>query len=656
MYKQCYCEQQNSLDSFSCITCKRQNHWPCYDYQITDKQPLEQRCLDCIFQASNPFKQIEHYVRFNNKKNKIFQIGKTVQEQQFSFTFEVTKYYEDIKKNQIILSIFCIKMKDQKQLFVWPSNNIEILVNERYQIKYHETDFAYVPPNNIVNGQNRIQLIFKDKNEYNSLFGILLVKNIEWQEVKQQIMDADKDQIEQIITQQKVFYFDKINKPDENSEESIDVQVQSNLSINLLDPFTTQQLQLPARGKNCQHVNCFDLNTFLIFNSQPNKSRWTCPYCNLTTTFDQIQIDYLQVRLLQDIKIDHPNIYYKIQRVSLNQLFQYQINPKLQKKQMQKKQQILNSQNLTQLIKINNKALEFENNQIQFEIVELQKRNNYTSAYITFKSAKKLIQKIKQKELLKHNIVKDASELAKYFCNLFDLKYYDKFSVFDSQVDLQFLESQQDFELICKAIYENTVSGLFIYFIRFIAPSLKIFAQAIMQFSFYLKLSFKSNYQKKMLELLLAASYDKNEKYSQGYNFKVICSLCKVTNDEYINHIIYLSQKIGTIFYNLNASSLFIVRNCINLSHMFDQDFIYNKLRDDQDIYESSIETIKEIYSIQILKENPNVSEILALILYILYKKDKIYENIWNQFNEYNLGNVKKKFKNLEYKNDFCYL
>ncbi|CAD8190147.1 unnamed protein product [Paramecium pentaurelia] len=655
MQKQCYCEQQNSLDSFSCINCKRYSHWPCYDYQITDKQPLEQRCVDCTFQASNPFKQIEHYVRFNNKKNKIFQIGKTVQEQQFMFTFEVNKYYDDIKKNQIILSIFCIKMKEQKQLFVWPNNNIEIWFNEKYQIKYHETDFAYVSPNHIVSGQNSIKLIFKDKNEFNSLFGIVLVKNIEWQDVKQQIIHGDKDQIEQIITQQKVLYFDKINKPNENQEECIDIQVQSNLSINLLDPFTSQQLQLPARGKHCQHINCFDLNSFLIFNSQPNKSRWSCPYCHLITTYDQIQIDYLQVRLLQDIKIDHPNIYYKIQRVIINQKFQYQIDPKSQIEHIQSKQSILNSQNLTQLIKINNKTFDFENNQIQFEIVELQKRNNYTSSYITFKSAKKLIQKIKQKELLK-NIVRDATELVNYFCNLFDIKYYDKFNIFDSQIDMQFLESQQDFELICKAIYEKTVSGLFIYFIRYANPSLKILAQAIMQLCSHLKLQLKSNYQKKMLELFLAASYDKNERTSQGYNFKVICSLCKVSSDEYTNHLFYLSQKLKTIFYNINISSLFIVRNCINLSHMFDQDCIFNKIRVDQNIYEASIESIKEIYSIQMLKELPFVSDILALLLYLLYKKDKIYENIFNQFNDYNLGNVKKKFKNLEYKNDFCYL
>ena len=51
----------------------------------------------------------------------------------------------------------------------------------------------------------------------------------------------------------------------------------------------------------------------------------------------------------------------------------------------------------------------------------------------------------------------------------------------------------------------------------------------------------KSNYQKKMLELFLAASYDKNERTSLGYNFKVICNLCKISSDEYTNHIIYLS-------------------------------------------------------------------------------------------------------------------
>ncbi|CAD8118330.1 unnamed protein product [Paramecium sonneborni] len=656
MQKQCYCEQQNSLDSFICIICKSQNHWPCYDYQITDKQPLQQKCLDCIFQASNPFKQIEHYVRFNNKNNKIFKIGNTVKEQSFSFTFEVNKYFDEIKKNNIILSIFCIKIKEPKQLFAWPSNNIEICINEKHQIKYDENDFAHVSFAQIVAGQNHIQLIFKDKNEFNSLFGIVLIKKIEWHQIKQKIMDADKDQIEQIITSQKMFYFNKINKPIENQETLNDVYINSDVSINLIDPLTYQQLQIPVRGKNCQHLNCFDLNSFLIFYSQSIKSRWACPYCHLTTTIDQLQIDYVQLRLLQDIKIDHPNIYYEFQRVNINEKFQYQIYPELQNKEIKSKQLLLNSPNLSQLIKINKKAFSCENNQIIIDLFELQKRNNYTSSYITLKSARKLIHKIKQKDLLK-NINRNSTELVNYFCNLFDLKNYDTMTIFDNQIDLQFLQSQQDFELICKVFYEKTLSGLFIHFIRQANSSIKILSQAILSLCFQFKLKLKSIYQKKMLELFLAASYDKNERTSLGQNFKRICSFCKVNSDDYLNHIIQLSQNFKTIFFNFNNSGFFIVRNCINLSHIFEQDFNYNKTKDEQNIYDTTIKTIKEIYSIQMIKENSFVVDILSLILYLLYKKEnKLYENIFNEFNDYNLGNVKNKFKNLQYQNDFCYL
>ncbi|KAK6597885.1 MIZ/SP-RING zinc finger protein [Botrytis cinerea] len=62
----------------------------------------------------------------------------------------------------------------------------------------------------------------------------------------------------------------------------------TDLSIGLTDPFTSRIFEIPVRGKNCLHRECFDLATFL--STRPSKPKrpdqpcmvdvWKCPLCS----------------------------------------------------------------------------------------------------------------------------------------------------------------------------------------------------------------------------------------------------------------------------------------------------------------------------------------------------------------------------------------
>ncbi|TGO81268.1 hypothetical protein BPOR_1238g00010 [Botrytis porri] len=77
----------------------------------------------------------------------------------------------------------------------------------------------------------------------------------------------------------------KLAGPTDDDELSI---VVTDLSIGLTDPFTSRIFEIPVRGENCLHRECFDLATFL--STRPSKPKrpdqpcivdvWKCPLCS----------------------------------------------------------------------------------------------------------------------------------------------------------------------------------------------------------------------------------------------------------------------------------------------------------------------------------------------------------------------------------------
>ena len=47
------------------------------------------------------------------------------------------------------------------------------------------------------------------------------------------------------------------------------------------DPISKVRIKYPVRGKKCEHLQCFDLQTYL--NSNIHCKKWQCPYCGKST-------------------------------------------------------------------------------------------------------------------------------------------------------------------------------------------------------------------------------------------------------------------------------------------------------------------------------------------------------------------------------------
>ena len=59
--------------------------------------------------------------------------------------------------------------------------------------------------------------------------------------------------------------------------------------MSLKCPLSTLRIDVPCRSALCNHNQCFDATSFLQLQEQA--PTWTCPVCNKSVTFENLQID-----------------------------------------------------------------------------------------------------------------------------------------------------------------------------------------------------------------------------------------------------------------------------------------------------------------------------------------------------------------------------
>lgn len=64
---------------------------------------------------------------------------------------------------------------------------------------------------------------------------------------------------------------------------------QTAIKVSLKCPITFRRITLPARGHDCKHIPCFDLESYLQLNCE--RGAWRCPVCNKTALLEGLEID-----------------------------------------------------------------------------------------------------------------------------------------------------------------------------------------------------------------------------------------------------------------------------------------------------------------------------------------------------------------------------
>ena len=68
----------------------------------------------------------------------------------------------------------------------------------------------------------------------------------------------------------------------------VDVE-QTAITVSLKCPISFRRMALPARGAECKHILCFDLETYLVINAE--RAQWKCPICSLPALLETLEVD-----------------------------------------------------------------------------------------------------------------------------------------------------------------------------------------------------------------------------------------------------------------------------------------------------------------------------------------------------------------------------
>ena len=71
------------------------------------------------------------------------------------------------------------------------------------------------------------------------------------------------------------------------------------MKISLRCPLTFRRMTLPARGHDCRHLQCFDLESYLKSNGERQGAAWKCPVCNKPALLEGLEVDQFTWSIVQ---------------------------------------------------------------------------------------------------------------------------------------------------------------------------------------------------------------------------------------------------------------------------------------------------------------------------------------------------------------------
>lgn len=99
-------------------------------------------------------------------------------------------------------------------------------------------------------------------------------------------------------------------------------------------PITLMRMMIPARGRHCRHLQCFDLESFIQVTkgSKAFNNRWKCPECPLILRTDVLVVDKFVEDILRTVsrhrtvvealKLDH-DVFCDLRRCRLRKTWMW---------------------------------------------------------------------------------------------------------------------------------------------------------------------------------------------------------------------------------------------------------------------------------------------------------------------------------------------
>lgn len=271
-----------------CSKCKQLQHIRC----IGDHGKLRPYlCPLCLLEKINPLDFCTEVlisawvVRQNFSSNCT---GVDTAEKSFEYKIQ-TKNLVENGQGKYQIQIRCMKLDGQSLMMTWPLRGY-LVVNGKIAMKLETSSNPNSKkrkdePLNITTimslGRNTISLIkCADPSSYAVSIYLVYIKSEE--QLIEEIVKTNKISIDK----SKEF----IKKILKSEDEEL---ISDSIRLSLKCPFTLTLLDIPTRGQNCEHIQCFNLPSYIQMQRSSRVNRWRCPLCK-GFVYDMIVDSYLE--------------------------------------------------------------------------------------------------------------------------------------------------------------------------------------------------------------------------------------------------------------------------------------------------------------------------------------------------------------------------
>ena len=259
----CMCGRETKDEMKTCQRCSRGQHRGCL-FQAFYMHYYE--CPQCQLEQLNPYQRV---LRTLVPAALAQTQGSGVGPRCFTYSQEM---HQIIAGGGQTIQIRSIRLDKQGFEQIWPLS-CEVIVNG-VTIYTASSDISQqrkgtmIAINGLEPGSSISVQVTRQRLDDAYAFAVFLVKSVSSEEVLSALIEENRV----LTTDQGREFIQNSTTSDINSP---------NFRLSLRCPLTQVLPRLPARGIDCKHVKCFDLEAFVVLQESSRTKRWQCPICGL---------------------------------------------------------------------------------------------------------------------------------------------------------------------------------------------------------------------------------------------------------------------------------------------------------------------------------------------------------------------------------------
>ncbi|KAK1442892.1 zinc finger miz domain-containing protein [Babesia gibsoni] len=297
-----------------CKSCEKASHRSCTCYEGPDS---EFECSLCRVQRLDPFNSVFKFLWYGRVGN-----SRTA----FKVTIDYLEKWTSTNKDVYVVSL---PLHKTKLMHEWPKT-FELKINNEIVHIVREPNCDHPRRDNPIkvtyamrSGDNIVELYTTTYGETGPLF--FLVFMVSKRVTIERMVETIKKKRTIPLRLCKERIIDLVNNLNDEDDDDVICMEETN-EIELNCPITLDRMELPARGRKCRHLQCFDLKGYLhvMQNTAVFNTRWKCPECELILKPIDLVIDGYVLNIIKNtskdvstVKIDREANYEVVKRETM---------------------------------------------------------------------------------------------------------------------------------------------------------------------------------------------------------------------------------------------------------------------------------------------------------------------------------------------------